>query len=135
MTPRLVQFIHLLREHGLRISVAESLDALNSVQHIGLDDRELLRLSLRTTLVKSQQDFGTFDALFERFFTIARRRKRRRARKRQSAQPGVGPRSAPQADPPPSMASSARNDEPPRPAEDHSSSQALDALSDMERDW
>ena len=79
MTPRLVAFVRLLREQGLRVSVAESLAALESISHVGLDDRELLRLSLRTVLIKSQRDFALFDTLFQRFFTVPRRRKRRRA--------------------------------------------------------
>ena len=78
MTPRLVAFVRLLRDQGLRVSVAESLTALESIAHVGLDDRELLRLSLRTVLIKSQRDFALFDTLFQRFFTIPRRRKRRR---------------------------------------------------------
>src|SRR5712691_11862425 len=77
MTPRLVAFIRLLRTQGLPLSVAESLDALHSVSCVGLHDRELLRLTLRTALIKSHQDFATFDTLFERFFTVPRRRRRR----------------------------------------------------------
>ena len=80
MTPRLLAFVRLLREQGLRVSVAESLAALESITHVGLDDRELLRLSLRTVLVKSHRDYALFDTLFQRFFTVPRRRKRRRAR-------------------------------------------------------
>lgn len=80
MTPRLLAFVRLLREQGLRVSVAESLGALESIARVGLDDRELLRLSLRTVLVKSQRDFALFDTLFQRFFTVPRRHKRRRAK-------------------------------------------------------
>ena len=78
MTSRLLTFIRLLRAHGVRISVAESLDALHSVSQVGLHDRECLRLGLRTALVKSHHDFATFDTLFARFFSAPRRRKRRR---------------------------------------------------------
>ena len=80
MTPRLVAFVRLLREQGLRVSVAESLEALESVSHVGLHDRELLRLSLRTVMIKTQGDFALFDTLFQRFFTVPRRRKRRRGK-------------------------------------------------------
>jgi hypothetical protein len=89
MTPRFLAFIRLLRAHGIRVSVAESLDALQSIDCMGLQDRELLRLGLRATLIKSQQDFMTFDALFERFFTIPRRRKRRRGQAPARQQPGM----------------------------------------------
>ena len=77
MTPRLVAFIRLLRAQGLPLSVAESLDALHSVSCVGLQDRELLRLTLRTVLVKSHQDFATFDILFERcVFLVTQRLKK-----------------------------------------------------------
>src|SRR5262245_46605099 len=92
MTPRLVAFIHLLRAQGLRLSVAASLDALHSVSLVGLHDRELLRLTLRTALVKAHQDFATFDALFERFFTAPRRRRRRRGHPQAHAGMGVSQR-------------------------------------------
>src|SRR5215510_3679537 len=97
MTPRLVAFIRLLRTQGLPLSVAESLDALHGVSCVGLQDRELLRLTLRTVLVKSYQDFATFDILFERFFTVPRRRRRRRRGHQQAhANTGVGQRPTPQ---------------------------------------
>jgi uncharacterized protein with von Willebrand factor type A (vWA) domain len=149
MTPRLLTFVRLLRENGLRISVAESLDALHSVSHIGLQDRELLRLSLRTTLVKSYQDFATFDALFERFFTVPRRRKRRRARHLPGA--GVGQRPTPQANgsvghppsqppaalptPSPSNAPTVHHDEQQTTAHQGAEPQTLEILADLEHTW
>src|SRR5215475_15692172 len=96
MTPRIVTFIRLLRTQGLPVSVAESLDALHSVSQVGVDDRDLLRLTLRTALVKSRQDFPIFDALFERFFTVPRRRRRRRGQPQASPSTGIGQRPAPQ---------------------------------------
>src|SRR5262245_39526371 len=96
MTPRIVTFIRLLRTQGLPVSVAESLDALHSVSQVGVHDRDLLRLTLRTALVKSHQDFPTFDALFARFFTVPRRRRRRRGQPQASPSTDVGQRSAPQ---------------------------------------
>src|SRR5499427_4873126 len=96
MTPRIVTFIRLLRTQGLPVSVAESLDALHSVSQVGIDDRDLLRLTLRTALVKSHQDFPTFDALFEHFFTVPRRRRRRRGRPQVHPSTGVGQRPVPQ---------------------------------------
>jgi uncharacterized protein with von Willebrand factor type A (vWA) domain len=97
MTPRLLAFVRLLREQGLRVSVAESLVALESIGHVGLDDRELLRLSLRTVLIKSQRDFALFDTLFQRFFTVPRRRKRRRAKHQHHSgnDEGKGPKQGP----------------------------------------
>src|SRR5918999_5240250 len=97
MTPKLLTFIRLLRDAGVRLSVAEGLDALDSVGHIGVHDRDLLRLALRTTLVKSRADFATFDAIFERFFSLPnRRRRRRRARPGEDAHAARGQRPSPQ---------------------------------------
>src|SRR5215468_9317115 len=96
MTPRIVTFIRLLRTQGLPVSVAESLDALHSVSQVGVDDRDLLRLTLRTALVKSHQDFPTFDALFERFFTVPRRQRRRHGQSPAQPSTGLGQRPAPQ---------------------------------------
>ena len=87
MTNRLLRFMRLLREHGVPVSVAESLDALHSVAQLGVEDRELLHLALRTALVKSQQQFAIFDALFERFFSVPRRRKRRSRRRPRRSRP------------------------------------------------
>lgn len=96
MTPRLVEFIRLLRAQGIPLSLAEGLDALHSVNAVGVQDRELLRLTLRTTLVKAQQDVPLFDTLFEQFFTIPRPRRRRRGQSPAPGSQGLGTRPTPQ---------------------------------------
>jgi uncharacterized protein with von Willebrand factor type A (vWA) domain len=148
MTPRLLAFIRLLRQHDVRVSVAESLDALHSVSRLGLQDRELLRLGLRTTLIKSHQDFATFDALFERFFSIPRRRKRRRGRQRPGENNGIGQRSTPHAPgpsvhlPPQPQSTAAAvapqnmpQDTPPLTTSQLTPSQVLQELTDLELAW
>jgi uncharacterized protein len=150
MTPRLLDFIRLLRRHGLRISVAEGLDALHSVSCVGLQERDLLRLGLRTALVKSQQDFATFDTLFERFFTVSRPRKRRHAQQQASASDETGQQPTPQANssqvrppqqpltlptPPASTALPPPQDDPQPTDQENTQSQALDMLADLERAW
>jgi uncharacterized protein with von Willebrand factor type A (vWA) domain len=145
MTPKLLTFMRLLREHGVRLSVAESLDALRSVSHIGIQDRELLRLALRTTLVKSQADFATFDTLFERFFTLPRRKRRRRARQPHTSHEGLGQRTAPQPNgqplrptQPQAQPSALPQSAPEMPspnAQEASPAQATEALSELEHAW
>ncbi len=151
MTQRLLRFIRLLRAHGVRISVAESLDALHSVGQVGVQDRQLLRLSLRTVLVKSQQNFATFDALFERFFTLPRRRKRRRGRRPPGAENGAGQRPTSQANGqlhrPPSQPApdhptaspvaprALRHDEQSTAAEDGRQGQEAEVLQELEKSW
>ena len=63
-------FVQVLRRHQLRVSPAESLDALSALKQVGLSDRETVRDSLRATMVKNQEDSETFDRLFELFFSI-----------------------------------------------------------------
>jgi uncharacterized protein len=148
MTSRLLAFIRLLRAHGLRVSVAESLDALRGVSRVGLQDRELLRLGLRTALIKSHQDFVRFDELFERFFTVPRHRKRRRGRQQPGGNNGRGQRpkspvagplarSPQQAQPPASPAEPHHAPQTEDPAAEHQllSAQLLQELADIEHAW
>jgi uncharacterized protein len=149
MTPKLLTFMRLLREQGIRLSVAESLDALHSVGRVGLNDRDLLRLTLRTTLIKSQKDFATFDALFERFFTIPRRRRRRRARHRPDAGASTGQRPTPQAHgnqplpthkppqtvPMPCVAHASLQDRPTPETPTRTQTHEIEALTDLEDAW
>jgi uncharacterized protein with von Willebrand factor type A (vWA) domain len=151
MTPRLVTFIRLLRTQGLPVSAAESLDALHSVSQVGVQDRDLLRLTLRTTLVKSHRDFPVFDALFERFFTLPQRRQRRRGRPQAGASTGVGQRpppqhtgvpsaSVPSRPPPPAVAGhrpaqEPRSDPPEMTSDETSRVWALQELAELKQAW
>lgn len=69
MQARILEFAELLRHHGLRISPAESLDALSGLVHTGLNDREVVRGTLRATMVKRLVDVPVFDELFEAYFS------------------------------------------------------------------
>jgi len=66
----LQNLISILRNSGVRISVAESLDAMNAVSLMGYGDREVLEDSLAATLAKSQQEKETFEDCFQRFFSL-----------------------------------------------------------------
>lgn len=68
MDSRIVEFITALRTSGVRVSVAESADALRAVESIGIAEREQFRLALRSTLVKEANDIPTFEKLFPAFF-------------------------------------------------------------------
>jgi uncharacterized protein with von Willebrand factor type A (vWA) domain len=68
MDQRIVQFIAALRSSGVRISLAESADAFQAIEHLGVQDRENFRTSLRSTLVKEQRDIPVFEKLFPLFF-------------------------------------------------------------------
>ena len=68
MEERIVKFISALRNSGVRISLAESADALTAVDDLGVKDRETFRISLRSTLVKDAANLPVFDELFPLFF-------------------------------------------------------------------
>ncbi|MBE2237337.1 MAG: VWA domain-containing protein [Caldilineaceae bacterium] len=67
----MIRFISALRAGGVRISLAESADAFQAVDMLGVEERERFRLSLRATLVKDAASLPTFDELFPLFFDSA----------------------------------------------------------------
>lgn len=68
MDTRMVQFIRALRAAGVRISLAESQDAMYGVQAVGAHDRDQFRSTLKATLVKEGRDHTTFEYFFPLFF-------------------------------------------------------------------
>jgi hypothetical protein len=68
MNKRMVDFIRALRASGVRISLAESVDAMNGVDTIGVHEREQFRAALKTTLIKEARDQQVFDYFFSLFF-------------------------------------------------------------------
>jgi uncharacterized protein with von Willebrand factor type A (vWA) domain len=73
----ILRFVGLLRQRGVRISPAESLDALAALAVVPLARRDLVKASLRATLVKEARDEPLFDDLFEAFFSVDDRVHRR----------------------------------------------------------
>src|SRR5688572_7692222 len=68
MEERIARFIAGLRASGVRVSVAESQDAWKAIGIMGIINRDAFRLSLRSTLIKEQVDFETFEELFPLYF-------------------------------------------------------------------
>jgi uncharacterized protein with von Willebrand factor type A (vWA) domain len=71
MDKRVIEFIRTLRAAGVRISVAESADAMEALDVIGVYEREPFQSALRTTLVKEASDIPTFEHFFPLFFDTA----------------------------------------------------------------
>ncbi len=69
MDERIVRFIAALRNSGVRISLAETTDAFQAVEKLGVVDKHLFRISLGSTLVKEYRDQAKFDELFPLFFS------------------------------------------------------------------
>jgi uncharacterized protein with von Willebrand factor type A (vWA) domain len=68
MDERIVQFIAGLRSAGVRISLAESQDALRATEHMGVLQRTAFKSALRATLIKEHKDAPIFEQLFPMYF-------------------------------------------------------------------
>ena len=68
MVDFLRDFIHILRSSDLRVSTSESIDAMNVVSEIGLDNKSLLRDSLSFSLAKTLREKEIFNECFDNFF-------------------------------------------------------------------
>lgn len=68
MPGNLVNFIQVLRSHDVRVSPAETLDAMNVATTLGYANRRLLRDGLGMALAKTPEEEGIFLQCFDRFF-------------------------------------------------------------------
>ncbi|MDG2047187.1 MAG: VWA domain-containing protein [Halioglobus sp.] len=68
MQSNLVDFIQVLRSHDIRVSPAETLDAIGVTTTLGYSDRNLLRDGLAMTLAKTPAEEVIFLDCFDRFF-------------------------------------------------------------------
>jgi len=66
---KLLEFANLLRKSGIRVSVAEAIDAFTALDELSLDEREVFRDALRASMVKRSEDIGTYDQLFDLFWS------------------------------------------------------------------
>lgn len=69
MEKRIIEFAGLLRRRGVRVSTAETIDAMRATELIGLSQREDFKSTLRTTMVKRTSDLEPFAEAFEIFFS------------------------------------------------------------------
>ena len=61
-------FIRALRNADVRVSTAETLDAISAVALVGYKDKEPLKRSLSMVLPKTADEKVTFDTCFDQFF-------------------------------------------------------------------
>ncbi len=87
-----LRFINDLRTAGVRVSLSESMDAVQAVAAIGIE-RELLREALAASLVKEEEDRPLFDETFARFFAAPE--SRRKGKRHEQPSSGEGQRSTP----------------------------------------
>jgi uncharacterized protein with von Willebrand factor type A (vWA) domain len=69
MQKKIIEFTNLLRKSGIRVSVAEGIDAFNALDELSLDDREVFRDALRSAMVKRGDEIPTYDELFDLFWS------------------------------------------------------------------
>ncbi|MDG2352543.1 MAG: VWA domain-containing protein [Acidimicrobiales bacterium] len=63
-------FIVELRLAGLPVSLTESLDAMEAVSHIPIEDRDAFKYALGATLVKNYSHWKSFEIVFEVYFSL-----------------------------------------------------------------
>lgn len=69
MDSKIVEFTNLLRQNGVRVSMAEHMDSFRAVALLGLSDRLAFKDALRATLVKREVDVTAYDELFDLYFS------------------------------------------------------------------
>src|SRR4030095_1569067 len=69
MQRKILEFANLLRQSGLRVSVAEAIDAFQALDELSIDDRDVFRDALRASLVKRGDDIATYDQLFDLYWS------------------------------------------------------------------
>src|SRR5271157_5270842 len=109
---QLVSFISALRDAGVRISVAESIDAMNAVAAVGLE-RARMHEALAAALIKDEADRAIFDESFNSFFAAPRANRGEHPDQRGNQVAAAGGRGRPGENPLPSP----RDDVPARKSE------------------
>jgi uncharacterized protein with von Willebrand factor type A (vWA) domain len=69
MQDKVIEFTNLLRKSGVRVSVAEAIDAFQSLDELSIDDREVFKDAMRATMVKRGDEITTYDQLFDLFWS------------------------------------------------------------------
>src|SRR5216683_3421259 len=108
---QLVRFIAALRSAGVRISVAESIDAMNAVAAAGIE-RARMREALAAALIKDEADRAIFDESFGRFFAAPARIRGEHPDHRGAQVSAASGRGRPGENPPP------RDEPPPRKSDE-----------------
>jgi hypothetical protein len=69
MQQRIIEFTNLLRKSGIRVSVAEGIDAFMALDALSIEDRTVFRDALRASMVKRGDEIATFDELFDLYWS------------------------------------------------------------------
>jgi hypothetical protein len=66
---KVIEFTNLLRKSGVRVSVAEAIDAFLALDEVSIGDREVFRDALRSTMVKRSEDIPAYEHLFDLYWS------------------------------------------------------------------
>jgi uncharacterized protein with von Willebrand factor type A (vWA) domain len=69
MQQKVIEFTNLLRKSGIRVSVAEAIDAFEALDELSLDDRDIFKDALRASMIKRGDEIATYDQLFDLFWS------------------------------------------------------------------
>ncbi len=69
MEAKIVEFTNLLRKSGVRVSVAEAIDAFSAIDELSISDRELFKIAMRASMIKRGDEIPTYDELFDLFWS------------------------------------------------------------------
>jgi len=69
MSEPIIKFLQAARSAGIRVSVAESIDAYNALDLIGFDDRQTMKDSLSLLLAKTRDEKQLFEECFDLYFS------------------------------------------------------------------
>ncbi len=69
MQHKIIEFTNLLRKSGIRVSIAEGIDAFQALDELSLDDREIFKDALRSAMVKRGDEIATYDQLFDLYWS------------------------------------------------------------------
>ena len=73
MEARIVEFVEVLRQNGLKVSLSETQDAARAVALLGVEERSVFRSTLQATLCKRSVDVDVFGRAFDFYFSGASR--------------------------------------------------------------
>jgi hypothetical protein len=66
---KILEFTNILRKSGIRVSTAEAIDSFTALEELSIEDREIFKDALRTTMVKRGEEVSTYDELFDLFWS------------------------------------------------------------------
>jgi len=64
----IVKFIDVLRAAGIRVSISESIDAVNSLSYVDIMDKAQVKAALSACVAKTESERKIFSESFDRFF-------------------------------------------------------------------